>query len=159
MKARITSKERRIWSRKLELTRDCKSSVMKILVLTDLSRYKQNYANYNIFRKFFFLSVKAKLPEEEFAFFPFNEYMNLCMNDLMGRISSGTWIIWIAFAFFFVMDVYLKAYFGSTISRVSVIMLTGVTNIFVFIPKSRMRAFNTQKQPVLTVRQSYWQHY
>jgi ABC-type multidrug transport system fused ATPase/permease subunit len=119
----------------------------------DKRLYKQNYANYNIFRKFFFLSVKAKLPEEEFAFFPFNEYMNLCMNDLMGRISSGTWIIWIAFAFFFIMDVYLKAYFGSTISRVSVIMLTGVTNIFVFIPKSRMRAFNTQKQPAININE------
>lgn len=92
--------------------------------------------------------MTTKLPEEECAFFPFNEYLNLCMNDVMGRISSGTWIIWIAFTFFFFMDLYLKGHYGPIIARTLVVVLLGIANIVFGIPQARMQAFNKTKQVI-----------
>lgn len=111
-------------------------------------RSRRSYANYCTFRKFFFASARTKFSREELAFFPFNEYMNLCLSDVMGRISSGTWIIWIAFAFFFFMDVYLKDYYGYAISRIAVMVLLSATNVFIVIPKIRMAAFSSVKPKV-----------
>ena len=102
---------------------------------------------YNLFRQYFFMSAKTRFSHEELFFFPFDEYLNLCLNDLMGQISGGTWIIWIAFSYFFLMDVYLKGY-GFIISRVSVTLYIGLTNGFVFWSKAKMQNFVNSKQPV-----------
>ncbi len=52
-------------------------------------------------------TMKSEYREEELMFFRFDEYLMICVNDLIGQISGGTWLAWIFFAWNFFADVYM----------------------------------------------------
>jgi type IV secretory pathway TraG/TraD family ATPase VirD4 len=53
-------------------------------------------------------TMKNELSEDDLMFFRYDEYILLCVNDLIGKISGGTWLAWIFFAWNFFVDVYMQ---------------------------------------------------
>lgn len=69
---------------------------------------KSYYREYNAYRIYFMNTMKNELSEEDLMFFRYDEYILLCVNDLIGKISGGTWLAWIFFAWNFFVDVYMQ---------------------------------------------------
>lgn len=65
-------------------------------------------------------TLKNEYSEEDLMFFRFDNYLMLCVNDLIGRISGGTWLAWIYFAWNFFANVYLDNSWMPYVSRVLV---------------------------------------